>query len=510
MLVDIRSLDPVRVAGLLLAGLIVQKIARVIYTAYFTPLNQVPGPKWARLTDLWLLWQLYSFRKCPTINECFHEYGPIVRIGPNKVALNTEEAIKTIYGIGTKFVKSEWYKTWSLLGFDNVFTIHDPKEHAERRRITAKLMSKSNVVVYLPDINDHIGNFIRLCSRRSGKVINLMPIYRYLALDVVGSTAFGRSFDLMKTGADHPFADDLDACVMAIPPRGYVSKWAWEIIKRFPNEKWQFYLGGEERMCSYSDEVIDEQLAYAKGHDGQLSEKHLKTLVGAYLGYKDPKGRPLSRGVITGEIGTIYFAGTDTTSNSLAFITWEVARSKAIQGKLFGELRERISDPSQVPTLADVETWPYLNAVIKEGLRKYAAAPSHLERVVPPGGATIQGKYLPAGTVVGVQAYSIHRKPEVFPDPEAFIPERWLDETEEMRRHFMPFGLGSRVCMGMHIAYIEMRLALAMLVRNFAVSLPEGHDPRDMECKDFWLVFPAAKKLEVTLTPRNQAECLSP
>lgn len=57
----------------------------------------------------------------------------------------------------------------------------------------------------------------------------------------------------------------------------------------------------------------------------------------------------------------------------------------------------------------------------------------------------------------------------------------------------------------MHIAYLEMRLALAMLVRNFEISLPEGHDPKDMECKDFWLVFPAAKKLEVILKPRAWA-----
>lgn len=501
MLVD-GITDPFTAVGLLLGAYILQKLARIIYSAYFSPLAQVPGPGWARFSDFWLLWQLYSFRKCPTINECFAEYGPIVRIGPNKVALNTEEAMKVIYGIGTKFIKSEWYKTWSLLGFDNVFTIHDTKEHADRRRITAKLMSKSNVVVYTPEINADISNFARLCAQRSNKVINIMPILRYLALDVVGTTAFGRSFDLMKTGADHPFADDLDACVMAIPPRGYVSKWLWQIIKRFPNEKWQFYLGGEKRICAYSDDVIDEQLAYAKAHDGKLSEKHLKTLIGAYLDHKDARGQPLSRGVITGEIGTIYFAGTDTTSNSLSFMVWEIARQPTVQKRLFEELQKTMPDASKVPALADVETWPYLNAVIKEGLRKYAAAPSHLERVVPQGGATIAGKYLPAGTIVGVQAYSIHRKPEIFPDPEAFIPERWLQETDEMRRHFMPFGLGSRVCMGQHIAYLEMRLALAMLVRGFEIELPENHDPKDMECKDFWLVFPAAKKLEVILRPR--------
>ncbi|KAL6242371.1 hypothetical protein RBB50_010510 [Rhinocladiella similis] len=128
-------------------------------------------------------------------------------------------------------------------------------------------------------------------------------------------------------------------------------------------------------MCSSSDAAIDEQLAYAEAHNGQLSEKHLKTLVDSYLEHKQVEGQPLSRSVITGEIGTIYFAGTDMTSNSLALITWEIARSKAIQDKLFEELNARINDSVQVPNLVDVETWPYLDAVIKEGLRRKSEIP---------------------------------------------------------------------------------------------------------------------------------------
>lgn len=486
----------------LVSGLLFLEVSRRIYSIYFSPLSKIPGPKLAAMTDLWLLYHLYQFQKCGTIEKCFQQYGPILRIGPNKIAFNSTNEIKTVYGIGTKFVKSKWYKTWALMGYENVFTMDDPREHAERRKITAKLMSKNNVITYLPDINQQIRAFLRLVLKAPEHVIDLMTLYQYLALDIVGTTTFGRSFDLMKTGQPHPFAKDLIACVMTIPPRGYLPKWVWWLVTKIPNKQWQFNLGAEKRIIEYADDIIHEKLAAAANNGGKMTVADSNTLIGNYVEYRDANGQPLSRGVISGEIGNMFFAGMDTTSNTLTFITWEIAQNPAIQARLFAELKERIADPTHVPNLGDVETWPYLNAVIKEGLRKYAAAPAHMERKVPLGGATLQGYYVPVGTIVGVQIYSIHRKLEIFPDPDVFVPERWLHPTEEMKRHFCPFGFGSRVCSGMHIAYLELRLTLATLVRQFELSVLPGQIPEEMDLKDFWLVFPAGKKLVLSVVPR--------
>lgn len=482
------------------------QLGHVVYGLYFGPLSKIPGPRIAAATNLWLLRRLYQYRKNRTINDCFEEYGPIVRIGPNKVALNTEQDIKTVYAIGTKFVKSSWYLTWSLMGYDNVFTFINPKQHADRRRITAKLMAKNSVILYLDDISQHIRDFIRLCNKSAaqGQAINFMHLYRYMALDVLGSAALGKSFDLMKTGQSHPFVHDLDACVMAIPPRGYLPSWLWWFIKRIPNKQWQFELGGEQRIFNYSSDIIEEKIQRASKNGGKLSERDANTIVGRYIEHRDDDGKPLPRGEINAELGNIYFAGTDTTSNTLSFLSWELATKPEIQARLFAELKEKMPNHGAVPALEDVETWPFLNAVINETLRKYAAAPSQLERVVPPGGAVLHGYYLPEGTIVGVQAFSIHRKKEVFPDPETFNPDRWLNATDEMRRHFMPFGLGSRICLGMHIAMLEMRLVLACLVRQFELQPLPTQDPRAMEMKDFWLAFPAGKTLELMAIPRME------
>jgi cytochrome P450 len=84
------------------------------------------------------------------------------------------------------------------------------------------------------------------------------------------------------------------------------------------------------------------------------------------------------------------------------------------------------------------------------------------------------GHYLPPGTIVGTQAWSMHKNPAVFPEPERFSPERWLDDTEPWRslreEHLMPFGLGSRACVGQQLAQASFRVILAAVVRNFNLS----------------------------------------
>merc|ERR1711939_767421 len=93
MFIDVQNIQPATGLGLLVAILVFVKLASVIHTAYFSPLARVPGPALAKVTDLWLLWQLYNYRKCPALEDCFRKYGSIVRIGPNKLAVNSEESM---------------------------------------------------------------------------------------------------------------------------------------------------------------------------------------------------------------------------------------------------------------------------------------------------------------------------------------------------------------------------------------------------------------------------------
>lgn len=131
----------------------------------------------------------------------------------------------------------------------------------------------------------------------------------------------------------------------------------------------------------------------------------------------------------------------------------------------------------------------YLHACIEESLRRLAPVPSHVPRVVLPGGTTVDGTHLPPGTVVGVPQYALHHNPAYFAAPFAFSPERWIASPEnpqtaidEMRRAFEPFGLGVRGCIGKNLAYAQLKLSLAHFLWRFEVRETECEGERGLGC----------------------------
>lgn len=199
-------------------------------------------------------------------------------------------------------------------------------------------------------------------------------------------------------------------------------------------------------------------------------------------------------------------AGSDTTAVTLTYLVYAVCRDSRIREKLVAELLEL---PENF-TDRDTRNLPYLTQVIKEALRLHTAVPGALPRTVPEEGAFLAGFSVPGGTVVSTQAYSMHRDASVFPDPLCFKPERWATPTKEMEDASLPFGGGSRsrypvvviihpietddaVCLGIHLAGMELRLATALFFRAFPlarVSTREGMCDDDMEMASFFLMVP--------------------
>ena len=95
---------------------------------------------------------------------------------------------------------------------------------------------------------------------------------------------------------------------------------------------------------------------------------------------------------------------------------------------------------------------------------------------------------LPPGTVVATQSYSLHRNETIFPNPDAFVPDRWLtaDDAElaAMNQHMMAFGGGLRVCGGQNLAQLSIRMTIAAVVRNFVIVAPPETNARSMEMVD--------------------------
>ncbi|PQE12209.1 Cytochrome P450 protein [Rutstroemia sp. NJR-2017a BVV2] len=164
---------------------------------------------------------------------------------------------------------------------------------------------------------------------------------------------------------------------------------------------------------------------------------------------------------IPAEIMDHLAAGIDTTGDALCFIMYllSLPHNQNVQD----ELRKRLKNEED-----DVA---YIEAVIAEGLRCFPPIPMSQPRIVPSEGIIIDGYHIPGKSIVGVQAWSLHRNPKIFEYPDEFRPERWLLSEKECQSAYLAFGAGKRRCMGVNLAMAEMRCLLKKIYSELSTSL---------------------------------------
>lgn len=170
-------------------------------------------------------------------------------------------------------------------------------------------------------------------------------------------------------------------------------------------------------------------------------------------------------------------AGTDTTATTLTGWTYYICTHPSVYARVISEIRSAIPDAEDIKW-ENVRNLRYLEATIHEALRLFPPSGASQQRIVPRGGATIDGFYVPAGTTVAVSPWASTRSKLNFHDPDDFRPERWLSEGEEYANDrlgaSLPFGMGPRVCIGRNLAYMEMRLVAAHLLWSFDMAIDRG------------------------------------
>jgi cytochrome P450 len=178
-------------------------------------------------------------------------------------------------------------------------------------------------------------------------------------------------------------------------------------------------------------------------------------------------------------------AGADTTAGTLTYTLYFLCKNPSARIRLVQEIYDRLRAGTMTnpPKWAEVNNMPYLEAVLKESMRLLPIPSWGLDRVVPLAGAMIAGKYIPGGTIVGCQMDAIHLNEGVYgKDSTSYRPERWLEADEEQRRlmdrSFLTFSAGKRVCTGIHIAWLEMKKTLPLLLMNFNVRNSTRNIPR--------------------------------
>ncbi len=173
-------------------------------------------------------------------------------------------------------------------------------------------------------------------------------------------------------------------------------------------------------------------------------------------------------------------AGTLTTSWALSVATYHLIACPHVLTKLKAELTSAIPNPDVSVPVEVLEKLPYLVAVVQEAIRLSYGVASRLQRVSPEKPMLFpdrsgSGKewIIPPNTPVGMTSTLIHHDESIFPNADSFIPERWI-ENPRLDRFLVSFSKGSRQCLGINLAYVEMYLCISAIFRRFGSGGEDG------------------------------------
>jgi cytochrome P450 len=200
---------------------------------------------------------------------------------------------------------------------------------------------------------------------------------------------------------------------------------------------------GFMRVRSAVDELVFDEIKRREG-DPALAERD--DVLSMLLQARDEDGEPMTRVEIRDELMTLLVAGHETTATALAWALEQLSRHPRVLSELENGGSEEM-----------------LDAVVAETLRLRPVIVVVVRRLVEP--MELGGRLLPAGVSVAPCIYLMHRRPDVYPDPDAFRPERFLDSPPGTYT-WIPFGGGIRRCLGAQFAQLEMKTVLATLLRN--------------------------------------------
>ncbi|GBE85445.1 cytochrome P450 [Sparassis latifolia] len=419
----------------------------LFYRFWNTPLADIPGPRFAAATGLWVMYKEFTRQRRKWIHDLHLRYGPVVRIGPEEVSFATWDSLKEIYvSGGSGYDKTSFYRLFDNFDTQCMFSTLEKTSHGETKKKFSDRYNKMFIMQphIAEGIREHAEEFIMKCTEKPGAAVDIYVYLHCYALDCITHHVF-------DPHGLHSLTSPSD--VVAMKELSYYDALKTSYFNYYFPELY-FVVTRVLKLFSISfyDRSSGVITSYIKKMVG-------RTDVSSYtvLEKLQEQKEPLPNVYIASECMDHTVAGIDTTGDALCFLLYQLSlpSSSAIQEKLHAELSQSSSEP--------VDNLVYLDAVVKEGLRCFTPIPMSLPRLVPKGGTTIEGFRLPENTIVSCQAYTLHRlDTKVFPNPEEFRPERWLDAEGAIDRNqlFFAFAAGGRGCIGKHLALLEMKVLL--------------------------------------------------
>ncbi|CEI61762.1 unnamed protein product [Fusarium venenatum] len=464
----------------------------IIYNVFFHPLRKIPGPFLARATVLWRLIRYFRGTWHDDVVNIHKQYGQVVRISPGEVSFTDEHAMKSIYGHGKHVVKSKFYDAFIVSNMTiSFFATRDKNVHRFLRSRVASAYSMTSILTMEPLIQNVMDFNLQKLGELAdeGNSFSIDKMVNYFTSDVVGQLAIGGMVGFLEQ------KKDVGGIIQSIHDGFYfmgnmgilpmqmfwinnpVSKW---LTKHFGGDR----LNAFDVFIDWLDSRVEERMT--KG----ILPNQRRDLLQHFIEAKDPRGYPVGKKDVMIEGVNILAAGSDTTAIGILACLGYLLTDPRAKAKLIEEIDNAykelgLEDEGREISYKEAEKLPYLSAVITESTRLHPSIQYQLPRIVPSEGAHVGEYFLPPGTTCGTSARAVNCSREIFgSDAEDFRPERWIpqsiEDKERIRKEkslLMTFGMGSRSCIGKHLATVELYKYITQFFRYYDAEVANMAKP---------------------------------
>ncbi|CAF2015004.1 hypothetical protein HID58_077305 [Brassica napus] len=483
------------VAIILFASILVAKSTRK------TKKNLPPGPP--RLPIIGNLHQLGS-KPHRSMFKLSEKYGPLMSLklgNVSTVVASTPETVKDVLKTFDVDCCSRPYSTYAArLSYNRNDLSFSPysKYWRELRKLTViELYTAKRVKSFGHIREEEVASFVDFIRQSASleKQVNFNLKFMKLSASVICRLGFGMSLEGSKLEITY---DEVIQGIMEVLG-SFAAADFFPIIGKLIDRLTGLH-GKCEKVFQAMDTFFDEAI---KCH---LDDESIKDDIIALL-LKMERGEiglgefQLSRNHTKGILLDILVAGIDTSAQTATWVMTHLISNPRVMNKVQTEVREVVKNKDNI-TEDDIEQLKYLKMVIKETLRI-----NPLVLLLIPREASkdlkIRGYDIPKNTWIYVNVWAIHRNPNIWKDPGAFIPERFVDneiDYKGLNFELLAFGSGRRMCPGMGVGMALVHLTLVNLLYRFDWKLPEGMETRDVDLEEsYGLVCP--KKIPLELIP---------
>lgn len=372
---------------------------------------------------------------------------------------------------------SSWKDYRKLRGHHYGLLTSEGEEWQSVRSLLGKHMLRPKAVeVYDKTLNSVVGDLIaklRLRRHSQGLVTDIASEFYRFGLEGISSVLFESRIGCL----DPVVPEETERFIQSINTMFDMTL----LTMAIPNWLHQLFPKTWNNFCQCWDYLFD----FARGHiDQRLTAEAQKVtrgekVEGRYLTYfLSQTGLPMK--TIYSNVTELLLAGVDTISSTMSWSLYELSRHPEVQASLREEVLSVLGG-RRVPEATDVARMPLLKATVKEVLRLYPVIPANA-RVITGRDIQVGGYLIPKNTLITLCHFATSRDPAVFPNPNEFLPHRWLNKDHTHHPYAsVPFGVGKRSCIGRRIAELKLYLALSRILMEFEVKPdPEGISVKPM------------------------------